>query len=67
MSLALPEIDDLPTDLRESARSARREATKQEEGPPPGRAQHVTEEDLEATRHRIMTGLPMAPLPGWRW
>lgn len=64
---AYPEIDDLPTVDQESARSARREAARQEEGPPPGRAQHVTEEDLAATAHRVRTGLPMAPMPGWRW
>lgn len=52
---------------REIAISARAEEIRQEEGPPPGRAQHVTEEDLEATQHRIRTGLPMAPMPGWRW
>lgn len=65
--LAPVEIDNLPAEDRELARSARRESARQEEGPPPGRAQHVTDEDIAATVHRILTGLPMAPMAGWRW
>jgi hypothetical protein len=34
---------------------------------PEGRSGSVTREDLEATMHRIKTGLPMAPMNGWRW
>lgn len=64
---SLPDIDNLPVADQEVARSARREATRQEEGPPPGRAQHVTDEDLEATAHRVRTGLPALPMAGWRW
>jgi hypothetical protein len=47
--------------------SARREAIRQEEGPPPGRSGFVTKEDLEGTQHRIIHGIPKAPMSCWRW
>ena len=57
-------LRDVDAELR---LSARRESIRQEEGPPPGRAGFVTHEDLEATQHRIRTGLPKLPMAGWRW
>lgn len=63
----IPAIADLSPENQEAARSARRVSAEQEEGPPPGRAQHVTAEDLEQTAHRIRTGLPALPMACWRW
>lgn len=64
-ALALLMDDDSDREVR---LSARKEAIRQEEGLPPGRAAYVVKEDLEGTQHRIITGLPKAPFPGvWRW
>jgi hypothetical protein len=27
----------------------------------------ATKEDLEATKHRVIHGLPKLPMAGWRW
>jgi hypothetical protein len=62
-------MDWLVTDpaLKHLKRSAIMEDIRRDEGPPQGRQGYVTAEDLEHTRHRIKTGLPMAPLSVWRW
>jgi hypothetical protein len=49
------------------AERAREHAVTQEEGMPTGRAGYVVDEDLEATQHRVKTGLPALPMSCWRW
>lgn len=57
-----PELTDLPKADRLAAQIARSAACA-----PPWDDDRTQPEDLLAIRHRIVTGLPMAPLAVWRW
>lgn len=50
----------------EIKRSAWAESNRQEPLWPSLRS-GATKEDMEAIQHRIKTGLPKLPCPGWRW
>jgi len=48
-------------------RHVKAEAIRQEDAAAWPLAGATVEEDLQAIRARILTGLPPLPCPGWRW